>query len=649
MHSNALCSRRCDTIFYMRSSAFTLSWLLIVLGITISFLALVPRPSNAQVNAAAAENVECAKKCAADRVQAQLAHNQSLNCVGLGGSKPESCIYSGPGGTVVGACLVGMVCKATSAGALGGGSMNPASGLQQLGQVLGQLLGALMQKSSQPPAATSPITATTGCTTGYYQTSNTALIGVDPCAQYVPSTASSAGTTSTCDALSQALGSCSSTTTTGPSSTTLSASPSSGTAPLAVSFTGAIASCNPATWTYEIAPGDSSGAQPLQLSVASPGCIFSGNYTYNSTGAYTPTLLEVQGTTPETIANTTVSVNAAGSTGTSSTNPSFSATPMSGSTPLSVTFAGNAQQDCSGTNPTEIVTVAFGDGNTASVPSCAAFSQTYTYQFAGAYVAQLEIGDGSGTVSAIGNITINISGTTGSTASTTSGNTSATAPTFILASSTLNLATTGGIPLQPGVTGNIQLTSNGGTILANGTDLANNTEVAGFYGSDTFGSQGPQGIVGQLCQSRPWAGSFVSALIPPTFFDNLCSLGGYQVGAPPPPTLQQTVVQTPNTETAAAPTTPAASAQPSVPAIPPQATIWAVPASVSLGARTSIFWNTQGVNNCTETSPDGSFNQTSLYGSASTVPLTGPTTFTISCLSPGGSPVTNYVTVNLSI
>jgi hypothetical protein len=77
--------------------------------------------------------------------------------------------------------------------------------------------------------------------------------------------------------------------------------------------------------------------------------------------------------------------------------------------------------------------------------------------------------------------------------------------------------------------------------------------------------------------------------------------------------------------------------------------IWAVPAAVPLGARTTIFWNTQGVTNCTETSPDGSFNQNSLSGGAATVPITGATTFSISCDAPDGSHVTGYVVVNLAI
>jgi hypothetical protein len=87
---------------------------------------------------------------------------------------------------------------------------------------------------------------------------------------------------------------------------------------------------------------------------------------------------------------------------------------------------------------------------------------------------------------------------------------------------------------------------------------------------------------------------------------------------------------------------------PTAPVLPPRVDIWAVPTSVPLGARTTIFWNTENVANCTETSPDGSFKQNSLSGGASTVPLTEATTYTISCLDSQQNPQTDYVTVTIS-
>jgi hypothetical protein len=209
-------------------------------------------------------------------------------------------------------------------------------------------------------------------------------------------------------------------------------------------------------------------------------------------------------------------------------------------------------------------------------------------------------------------------------------------PRIVFLGTSTNL---GGLTASSSLSGDIMTLGGGITAFGNRFDQQSNTEVAGFYGGDSFGGQ-PQGLVAQWCISRPWASNFLSSIIPPSFFDGLCSSRGYQVGTPPPPS--QPVIQHVNTPPPPPPATTTPSAQST-------AQIWAVPASVPLGARTEIFWNTQGVTNCTETSPDGSFNQTSLSGGAATVPLTGATTFTISCLAPDGSHVTNYVTVNLSI
>lgn len=205
--------------------------------------------------------------------------------------------------------------------------------------------------------------------------------------------------------------------------------------------------------------------------------------------------------------------------------------------------------------------------------------------------------------------------------------------------------TTGTFVLPPGgLRGDINARPVGATVVAGSRDTQANVEVAGFYGGSTFSGQGG-GLIGAWCKSRPWASNFLGKIITPTFFDNICKSRGYQVGTPPPPppvTLEQT--KKPAAKTA---TTPAATS--TTPAVPPKVDIWAVPASVPLGGRTSIFWNTQGVTNCTETSPNGGFNQNSLSGGAATQPITAATTFSISCLAPDGSPVTGSVTVNLKI
>lgn len=201
------------------------------------------------------------------------------------------------------------------------------------------------------------------------------------------------------------------------------------------------------------------------------------------------------------------------------------------------------------------------------------------------------------------------------------------------------------VNLQSGTRGDIVITKDGATIYAQARDAGANTEVAGFYGSGTYGGQS-QGIIAGMCKNRPWAGSVVSFVIPPTFFDSLCAWRGYQVGTPPPPS--QPVVDKKKTSTSTAPGRDATS-ESYVPEVEPKVEIWAVPDKVPLGTRTSIFWNTRGVESCSITSSDGSFNETSQSGGAATVPLSGPTTFTISCLTPAGSPISDYVLVNLAI
>lgn len=201
-----------------------------------------------------------------------------------------------------------------------------------------------------------------------------------------------------------------------------------------------------------------------------------------------------------------------------------------------------------------------------------------------------------------------------------------------------------------GTHGDIEVTDTGGTIYAGARDAETNTEVAGFYGSS--GGVQPQGLVAQLCQNRPWADSVVAYVIPSSFFDGLCTWRGYQVGKPAPPSdpvseVASETAKGTQTQTKTAPET--GKKTPRVPAVPPEVDIWTVPPRVPLGSRTSVFWNAKGVDSCAITSPDGSFNESTLTGGAATVPLTGPTTFTISCLTEEGEPVTDYVIVNLTL
>ncbi|MCR4280954.1 MAG: hypothetical protein NUV88_01320, partial [Candidatus Kaiserbacteria bacterium] len=199
---------------------------------------------------------------------------------------------------------------------------------------------------------------------------------------------------------------------------------------------------------------------------------------------------------------------------------------------------------------------------------------------------------------------------------------------------------------QSGTKIGIQLTSTSATIQAGVRDINLNFETSGFFGSNASSGSSPQDLIARICLVRPWQSPLIVAGTPSLLFDNLCSGRSLRVGVLPivtPPAPAKTV----------APATSAPAPQPNVqpigPYIAPQVSIWASPSSVPVGSRTSIFWTAKGVDFCIETSPDGSFNGTSLYGSASTVPISAPTVFTISCVAPDGSHVTKSVTVNLAI
>lgn len=193
------------------------------------------------------------------------------------------------------------------------------------------------------------------------------------------------------------------------------------------------------------------------------------------------------------------------------------------------------------------------------------------------------------------------------------------------------------VPVPTGLHGDISTFGGGATIYANNRTA--NSETAGFFGTGS--------TVANLCAARPWATNFLSYVIPPTFFDSLCSLAGYGGGGASPSGggsggMQGTTnvsVAAPATQTAATTTNPYA----------PVATIWARPTSVSIGGRTTIFWTSQNVTACTESSSDGNFSGSSTSGGASTVALSGPVTFTIQCRGADGSMISNSTTVTIGI
>ena len=65
------------------------------------------------------------------------------------------------------------------------------------------------------------------------------------------------------------------------------------------------------------------------------------------------------------------------------------------------------------------------------------------------------------------------------------------------------------------------LLSFGGGVTIYARSRSGGTEVSGFFGGSSSGG---------LCQSRPWASNFLSYVIPPSFFDGLCSIAGFSSG-----------------------------------------------------------------------------------------------------------------------
>lgn len=233
----------------------------------------------------------------------------------------------------------------------------------------------------------------------------------------------------------------------------------------------------------------------------------------------------------------------------------------------------------------------------------------------------------------------------GGTKTNTSGTGSST-PTGTNTQTQTNTTNTGNSSVKaaaPGLSGDVRIGSAGATIIANLRQGL--SEVAGFFGGSTGGASQALSAAGKLCSSRPWAGTFVGNVIPSSFFDGLCEWRGYQAGIVTPTNTAKASNTAATQKTSVS--RPGISLQPAASDVPPEVDIWAEPASVRLGTRTYIFWNARGVVSCKGSGP--SFSQNSLSGGASTVPITGPTTFNIECLTTASSTVQDSVTVQIAI
>jgi len=166
------------------------------------------------------------------------------------------------------------------------------------------------------------------------------------------------------------------------------ASPTSGQAPLTVSFTGsATGGTSPYSYRWTFGDGGSSTSQ-------------NPSHTYSSAGTYTATLTVTDNVSATNSKSLNITV-----TSTSSLTATASASPTSGQAPLTVNFTGSAN---GGTSPYSY-SWTFGDGGSSTSQN-----PSHTYSSNGDYTATLSVIDSS---SANANATVSIMvGATGTTA-----------------------------------------------------------------------------------------------------------------------------------------------------------------------------------------------------------------------------------------
>jgi len=216
-------------------------------------------------------------------------------------------------------------------------------------------------------------------------------------------------------------------TTTGGGSSTLSASPTSGAGPLAVTFT---AVSNSAGILFSFWFGDGTSQSVSSSCVNGNSCTLTASHTYTTAGTYTAQLFS---STKASVGSVVIVVS-----GGAQPNISFTATPTSGAAPLTVAFTVSTPACISGQ---PLSPLDFGDGNSQNVPCDTSTTLSHTYQSAGIYLVQLFSGQYCRQTQCptLGTVTITVTGT----AAGTSGVYLAQSVPFISAGSTASCTLNG--------------------------------------------------------------------------------------------------------------------------------------------------------------------------------------------------------------
>ncbi len=180
----------------------------------------------------------------------------------------------------------------------------------------------------------------------------------------------------------------------------ISASPTSGSAPLTVQFT-VTPSLNSGIGSYVIDFGDGTQgtATYSAYSAVSGNSLYMVSHTYNSAGTYVARLLSSGCATNSISCANQVTIVVAGSS-TAISSATLNANPTAGNAPLSVTFTTDARLPRPGTIDAPSYKIDFGDGSsqvlacassnlTASTVFCSALPAVHAYSAAGTYTASL--------------------------------------------------------------------------------------------------------------------------------------------------------------------------------------------------------------------------------------------------------------------